>query len=150
MENRLAMMTDLAYSTDPEAESQLIGVALRAPETAIRSEAAHALGERGGPGATQTLQRMLADTDPAVRKSAVRALVDIGGDASALAIGALLSSIDTDLRLTAVEALGEIGGAYSAQLLQQALQDGHDIIRDAASQWLAEYSRTPLSPNIEH
>jgi hypothetical protein len=136
----LAAVTDLADSTDRQAQSRLIEVALGSTEAVIRSEAAHALGERGEPGAVNTLQRMLKDIHPAVRRSALRALVDIGGSESALAVGAVLDSSDTALRLAAVDALGEIGGFDATQLLQRALLDEHGVIREAASQWLAEYS----------
>jgi HEAT repeat protein len=137
---RLVVLAELAELPDDEAGQQLTEVALRHEEAAMRAEAMHMLGERGGPGALSVLQHGLHDSHRRVRESALHAASVIGGNDAAQLVGAALGSADPAFRLAVVETLGNIGGAQVSPYLQQALQDEREVIRDAAAQWLDEWS----------
>lgn len=140
-DTRSAAMHEVATLADVpglHAESALAAAALSHAEAAIREEAIHALGERGGTIALHTLQQALLDLSPRVREATVRALVDLGGGEAVLALSSALGAGDASLRLNAVDALGEIGGPDAARYLKQMLQDENDAVREAAAEWLAE------------
>lgn len=142
-DTRSAAMHEVATLADVpglHAESALAAAALSHAEAAIREEAIHALGERGGTIALQTLQQALQDPSPRVREATVRAFADVGGDEAASALSSALSAADPSLRLNAVDGLGEIGGSDATRYLKQMLQDENDAVREAAAQWLAEFS----------
>jgi HEAT repeat protein len=136
----LAAIAGLAELAGHEADEQLSTIALQHSDAAMRAEAMHALGERRGPVALQVLQRALGDPHQRVRESALHAATNIGGNDAALAVGAAMASGDVAFRLRVVETLGEIGGVYALPYLKQALQDEQSIVREAAAQWLEEYS----------
>ncbi len=136
----LQSIAALAETPGQLEDAALAGAALSHVEPAVREEAVHALGERGGIIALQTLQQALLDPSPSVRDAAFRAFIDMGGDAAVLALGSALGAEDALTRLNAVDALGEIGGPDAARYLESMLQDENDIVRQAAAQWLAELS----------
>ena len=130
----------LAETRGQLEDSALANAALGHMESAVREEAVHALSERGGTIALQTLQQALQDPSPRVREEALRALVVMGGDAAVLVLGSALDTEDASMRLNAMDALGEIGGPDAARYLEPMLQDENAVVREAAAQWLAELS----------
>lgn len=139
---RAAMRAVAALAEMPGqlVDSALADAALSHVDPAVREEAVHALGERGGTIALQSLQQALQDPSPRVREEAFRALVFMGGNAAVPALGSALGTEDVSTRLNAVEALGEIGGPDAVRYLEPMLQDENDVVREAAAQWLAELS----------
>jgi HEAT repeats/HEAT repeat len=136
----LAIIASAADSAGHDADSVLADAALDHADAAVREEAIHALGERGGSLAVQTLQQTMQDPDLGIRRAAVQALADIGTDEAARILSVALSAKDNSLRLDAVEALGDIGSQDSVLYIQQVLQDESPPVREAAAQWLAELS----------
>jgi hypothetical protein len=131
----------LADVVGEQAESVLAEAALGHAEPAVREEAVHALAERGGTLALQTLQQALQDPSGRVRDAAIRAFVDMGGDQAASVLGsALTTEGDISMRVNVIDALGEIGGPEATRYLEQLLSDENDRVREAAAQWLAEPS----------
>lgn len=142
-EARRVALEEIAALTDERgehAESALAAAALSHTEIAVREEAIHALGERGGAVALQILQQVLQDPDPRIRAAAVPALVDVGGAGAVWALGGALATGEDSLRLSVVDALGEIGRLETTRYLEQALQDRNGLVREAAGEWLAELS----------
>lgn len=142
-DTRRAAMEAVAELVDvpgPHAESALAAAALSHAESAVREEAIHALGERGGTIALHTLQQALQDPSPRVREAALRAFIDMGGDQAVLVLSSALGAEDVAMRVNAVDALGEIGGPDARRYLEQMLWDENDVVRDAAADWLTELS----------
>lgn len=136
----LASVATVADSAGHDADAVLADAALDYADAAVREEAIHALGERGGSLAVQTLQQTIQDPDSGIRRATVRALADVGTQEAARILGDALSAKDDSLRLDAVEALGDIGGQDSVLYIEQVLGDESPPVREAAAQWLAELS----------
>ena len=136
----LATVATAAESAGHNADSVLANAALGYADAAVREEAIHALGERGGSLAVQTLQQTIQDPDSGIRRATVRALADVGTPEAARILGVALSAKDDWLRLGAVEALGDIGSQDSVLYIEQMLGDESPPVREAAAQWLAELS----------
>jgi HEAT repeat protein len=132
----------LMEAPEQYSESTLADMALSHAEASVREEAVHALGERRGVVALQTLQQVLQDPNPRVRAEAVRALVVVGGRDAVSILSSALSASDPSLRADVVDALGEIGGSDATQILEQMGQDENEVVREAAAEWLAELNGT--------
>jgi HEAT repeat protein len=148
--HKVAMQTvgSLAEVPGQHAESALAGAALSNAHPAVREEAVHALGERGGAIALQTLQQVLQDPSPRVRQAAVQAFVDIGGDEAMLILSSALGSDDASLRVSALDALALIGGPAARPYIEQMLGDENDGARAAAGEWLAEFEADPSAQGV--
>ncbi|MGQ0836377.1 MAG: HEAT repeat domain-containing protein [Gammaproteobacteria bacterium] len=133
-------VTALADVPGQHWDSALADAALGHAESAVREEAIHALGERGGSIAVHTLQQALQDPSPRIRDAAVRAFAEMGGDEAVLVLGSALSAADASMRVNAMDALGEIGGPDATRYLEQMLGDENGVVREAAAEWLAELS----------
>jgi HEAT repeat protein len=134
----LKAVTALAEAPGEHADSALAEVALSHGESEVRDEAVHALGQRGGTIALQTLQQALQDPTKRVREAAVRALADVRGDEAVRILGSALNAGDASLRVNAADALGEIGGPEATRYLEQVLGDENEVVREAAAEWLTE------------
>lgn len=143
IEQRKAGLETVATAAEAQgqhADSVLADLAIGHADVAVREEAIHELGERGGALAARTLQQAIQDPQPRVREAAVRALADVGTDEAVRILGGALSANDATLRLDAVEALGEIGSRDAERYLRQVLGDESPPVREAAAQWLDELS----------
>jgi hypothetical protein len=101
-----------------------LGLTLQHADPAIRLAAAQALGGIGSPGALQTLERGLGDTDREVRLHIVRVMADKGykGALKAvenLVLGKTVESIDLTERQAFFEAYARIAGAASLAPLSE-------------------------------
>lgn len=136
----LETVATTAEALGQHADSVLADMALGHADVAVREEAIHALGERGGALAARTLQQAIQDPEPRIREAAVRALADVGTDEAVRILGGALSAKDATLRLDAVEALGEIGSPDAERYIRQVLGDESPLVREAAAQWIDELS----------
>jgi HEAT repeat protein len=133
----LQAIADMA--DQPAADSVLASLALSDPAPAVREEALLALGAAGGSVAVNTLSQAIHDErHPRVRKAAIRALGDMGGAEVEQVLVAALSIVDTGLLLEAIDALGSAGGPAARVHLEPMLQHEHDVVREAAAEWVAE------------
>jgi HEAT repeats len=139
---RIDAIAALMEAPEQYSESTLADMALSHAEPSVREEAVHALGERRGAVALQTLQQALQDPNPRVRAEAIRALVVVGGRDAVSILSSALSASDPSLRVDVVDALGEIGGSDATQFLEQMRHDENDVVREAAAEWLAELKGT--------
>ena len=105
----------------------------------VRAETAYALGTLGGDTAIQVLKHALHDADSG------RAGISHRGVHRTLAAGnplehwlSLYKTRTPTLRVEAIEALVDIGGETAMRLLDQALEDQDNGVRQAANEALAE------------
>ena len=135
----LATVATAAESAGHNADSVLANAALGYADAAVREEAIHALGERGGSLAVQTLQQTIQDPDSGIRRATVRALADVGTPEAARILGVALSAKDNSLRLDAVEALGDIGSRGLCPL-HTASAPRREPTGSRSCTWVAELS----------
>jgi HEAT repeat protein len=92
------------------------------PSSAIRGEAARALGRIGSSEATGELVKRLLDGSSSIRIEAARALGGIGDEAAVPALARCLAVGSPELRAACAEALGRIGGGAARTALASALE----------------------------
>jgi HEAT repeat protein len=139
--SRLAALQSIATLADTpgaHADAALAAVALGDADEAVREEASHALGQRGGAVALGALQQAALDRSSRVRHEAVAALATIGTPEARRILSSLLVSDDASLRIRLVDALGELAGPEAAQDLEPLRVDANKNVRDAVEQWLDE------------
>ncbi len=89
--------------------------------------------------AVPELATMLSDSaDPNVRRETIYTIADQGEAEDAAIIGQALYDSDSAVRLAAIEALTGIGGDTPSFLLEQALVDVNQGVREAAQDMLEE------------
>lgn len=103
------------------------------------SVAGEALGDIGGPAATEALLTALADPRPTARWHAAMAALERIGEPAVAPLVAILDSQDAHARRNAAEALGWIGSSSSTEALAHALRkDGDATVRGQAAWALGE------------
>ncbi|MGE0581529.1 MAG: HEAT repeat domain-containing protein [Steroidobacteraceae bacterium] len=136
----LREIASLAETPGQSAAAALAGEALSDPRAAVREEAVHALGERGGTVASLTIQQALHDPSARVRDAALCALIALPDDGAVSSLGSALSAADPRMRVSVIDALGERGGAEATRYLEQMTYDDDAAVREAATAWFAELS----------
>jgi hypothetical protein len=94
-----------------------------------------AIGGRNADELTAPLSLALEDEDARARAQAVSALADIGGDGAVAAMAQAMGDGDPAVRQEAVYALGDmgdLGDETAIQVLEQALMDPEENVREAA------------------
>ena len=103
------------------------------------SVAGEALGDIGGPAATEALLTALADPRPTARWHAALAALERIGEPAVAPLMSMLDSQDAHARRNAAEALGWIGSSSSTEVLVQTLrEDGDATVRGQAAWALGE------------
>jgi hypothetical protein len=113
----------LAELKDERAAMLLGEVLVNDRDSDIRESAAEALGDLGGPKATESLIRALKDKDAGVRESAVESLTTVGGDEAVRPLMDALVDEDEDVREAAALALKKITGETFSPQLQRRDQE---------------------------
>ena len=104
--------------------------ALADPNPYVREAAAKTLGAVGDVAAVAALTAAASDSDPYVRESVARALGRLGGDGAVTCLVALLDDEDSYVRADAAEALGAVGEGFERSLLETALTDPSERVRE--------------------
>jgi HEAT repeat protein len=142
-----ALAVTLAGRAGTPATIRKTIAALRDPEKAVRSAAAHALSELRTPEAIPALAYTLKDPDPGVRIQAVRALGVIDDDEVIPVLIDSLKDPEARVRDEASDVVQRWRSPAVARRLVQALSAG-DLSRPA-SDLLARMGETALEPILE-
>jgi HEAT repeat protein/photosystem II stability/assembly factor-like uncharacterized protein len=103
------------------------------------SVAGEALGQIGGPAATEALLTALADPQPTARWHAAMAALERMGEPAVAPLITMLDSQDAHARRNATQALGWIGSSSSTEVLVHTLKkDGDATVRSQAAWALGE------------
>lgn len=130
---RVQEVRELARSGDPAAVRDLSAILASDDDPAIRRLAVGALAGIGDPGATEPLAQALDDEDRAVRVQVVRALHNLLGDDVAPYLARVVTSDqEPAVRMMAVQMAADLPGGPALEVLQQALNDPDDEIREMA------------------
>lgn len=128
--------------------------ALADPATAVRTQAARALGQIGPPAGqvAPELMKALKDSDETVRCQAALALGRVGGEAATTvdALVGLLQDASAPIRAAAAQALGTLKkvAAPAVPALVPLLQDRDEAVRAAAAEAIAQAG--PLNGQATH
>ncbi len=124
-----AARPEAADTGNDELDQQL--AAARSKDPARRSEALSNLASAGGkdnPDVRRTLVEALSDQNPAIRASAIASLARREGEAAGAELQQALQDKDVSVRLAAVDNAGS-----NSAFLQQALNDGNEMVRNVAA-----------------
>ena len=105
-------------------------------ETAVRLEAAEAIGRTTITGTVAKLSDALLDPVTRVRRAAILSLSDLGTDAAAITLRTALHGADAGVQEEAVYALGDMAGIEAQAALELALTDPDEMIRMTAQEML--------------
>lgn len=140
---------DTTEITKKAAEPDQTPVLLKMAGSNVAAERIEAMGrllaegKRGDAAVTQVLLAGLADPDPLVRVRALSTYAHREGRAAATAINDALHDSNVSVRLTAVDNAGE-----NEALLQQALKDTNETVRQLAEQRLRQLSKGVEQPPL--
>ena len=130
---RVQEVRELARSGDPAAVRDLSAILASDDDPAIRRLAVGALAGIGDLSATEPLAAALGDEDRAVRVQVVRALHNLLGDDVAPYLTRVVTSDEEPaVRMMAVQMAADLPGGPALEVLQQALNDPDQEIREMA------------------
>ena len=124
---------------DAEAVAEVANLLRSDPDPAVRGAAAAALGDIGSADAAVILQSGVRDDNRMVRIRSVRALAIIRNDQSTQILADILfNHPDTRTRLLAAWALGQQGSPLAHSYLENAQNDGNELVRKAVDRARSE------------
>ena len=146
---RRAAVRALADLEERSAVAPLEGLLLNDPDSDVRRECAHALGNFSQARSLDPLTKALGDPDAEVQHAAADAIGDL--DDVTKAPAALIfatTSRDLELRRSATKALAHIGDAAAVQALVDRLSDADKDVRLAAVEGLGEMNVGAAIPGL--
>jgi HEAT repeat protein len=142
----LAEISQLASAPDRQYAAQRLAELLGAPDAAVRTRSAWALGRVGGPRAATALAAAARDQAPEVRVQAVGALTAVEATRAIPTLGdLLLRDPDVRVRRAAARALGTLPDPAATSALSAATQDGDMLVRRDVANALRRRG-VPVSP----
>ncbi|MDG6991096.1 MAG: HEAT repeat domain-containing protein [Nitrososphaerota archaeon] len=128
------VMRGMEEAWEKKDESYFVGVLKSEPSLVLRVHAVCILAEVGGQNSVPTLSDVLLnDPDPLVRHEAAFSLGQIGLSEGNLALAeAVIRDKDPIVRHESAAALGSVGSANSEAVLNRALSDPDEMVRNSA------------------
>jgi hypothetical protein len=107
-------------------------------DPALQQSAVRAMGRSANPTWLDSLRMEASNESPAMRAEVARAAGEMADERTVAFVADMVDDPVIDVRLAAITALGQIGGEHSREALIYALEDKHEVIRDAAEAALNE------------
>ncbi|MDA4126354.1 MAG: HEAT repeat domain-containing protein [Thaumarchaeota archaeon] len=130
----MEVMKDMEAAWEKKSESYFIHVLTTEPSLVLRVHAVCILAEVGGEKCVPVLSDVLLhDPDPLVRHEAAFSLGQIGlAEGNRALAEAVLSDQDPIVRHESAAALGSVGSTDSEEVLNRALADEDELVRNSA------------------
>jgi len=130
----MSIMKGMEDAFQRKDESYFVNVLQTEPSLVLRVHAVCILAEVGGEKSVPTLSDVLLhDPDPLVRHEAAFSLGQIGNPEGNVALAeAIIADEDPIVRHESAAALGSVGSPGSEDVLEKALEDKDEMVRNSA------------------
>ena len=137
VEVRRRALEAIAPMSSPEVE-RVIGKAYQSDDTRLKISAIYAMGKSCNPAWLPILLEELNSPDAGIRYEAAGACGELGEEETVAHLCELVEDRDIEVQMVTIRALSKIGGTEAKNCLEQCLDDGNEVIQQAAEQALSD------------